>query len=68
VLKGGWFDPGHFYFRLPSFLSPTVDFPGLSLQSLSVIDKVGLNKIRTVNCMFLTSAKFDIKNLIIKMK
>jgi len=59
VLKGGWFD---IYFRLPSFLSPTIDLPGLSIcVSVTVIDKVGLDKMRVVNCIFLPSAKFDVK-------
>ena len=43
---------------------PTIYFPRLSLQSLSLlIDKVhvDLDKMRIVNCMFLLSAKFDIK-------
>jgi len=57
----GVFDPGDFHFRLPSFLSPTVDFSGPSLRSLTVIHKVGLDKIQIVNCMFLLSVKFDVK-------
>jgi len=64
VLKGGWFDPGDFHFRL-SFLSPTIDFSGPSLQSVTVIHKVDLDKIRIVNCMFLPSAKFDVKKMVV---
>jgi len=33
----GWFHPGDFHFRLSSFLSPIVDFSGLSLRSLSLL-------------------------------
>jgi len=55
-------DPGDFHFRFPSFLSPTVDFSGPSLRSLSLfLYKVGLDNIRIVNCTFLPSAKIDVK-------
>jgi len=42
VLKGGWFDPGDFHFGIPSFLSPNVDFPGVSV---TVMEKVDLDKM-----------------------
>ena len=31
-------------------------------STVTVIHQVGLDKIRIVNCMFLPSAKFDVKN------
>jgi len=40
----GWFDPGDFHFQLPLLLSPIIDFPGLSPQSVTAIDMVGLDK------------------------
>jgi len=45
------FDFHHFY--LPPLAFTTI--------SVTVIHKVGLDKIRIVNCMFLPSAKFDVR-------
>jgi len=46
VLKGGWFDPGGFHSRLPSFLSPITDF--LTISDIA-INKVGFDKMRFMN-------------------
>ena len=66
TLKGRWFDPGDFNFRLPSFLSPAVDFHGLSLRFLSLLsNKEDLGNMRIVNCMFVPSAKIYVKKIMV---
>jgi len=44
-------------------------FPWASTTvSVTAIDKVGLNKMRIVNCMFLPSAKFDVKKWVVSIR
>jgi len=46
VLKGGWFDPSEFHFRLPSFLQLRWAF---TTASVTAIDKIGPDKLQFVN-------------------
>jgi len=38
MLKGGWFGLGDFHFGILSFLSPNIDFPGVSVTAQLIKD------------------------------
>ena len=55
----GWFDSSDFHFRLPSFLSPTIDLPGLSIRSLSLLS----TRQVTIKCESRTVYSYHLQNL-----
>ena len=61
VMKGGWFDPvtstivSVSHHKLPW---------AFTMVSVTVINKVGIDKMQIVNCMFVPTAKCDVKMLV----
>jgi len=55
--------PGTWHFRF--YLPPSTSLGLHYCVSVTVIHQVGLDTIRIVNCMFLPSAKFDVKKMLI---